>query len=356
MKIYSLIFLFILTSSYALAVPTKTNPDISLNILLLGQKSFKDNHSKEESHEDHENHEDHDTHGNHEAHQHSSADGVSIQEIELYFKSNIDPYWEGNVSIGLAQHGSSFELNVEEAYIDSLFIPNFTLRAGKFFTFLGRHNTLHAHYYPFIDPPLINQHLFGFHGLNGTGASLAYLAPLPWYSEIAFQAVKGKSYHGVLFLKNLWDLSDQSSLQLNLSYIRRLEELADDWKNIYNVALTLKWQALNSLKSLNWTTELMSTDYMGEGVNRGGANSYLQYRFLKSWWIEGRADFISNSFTSFKEVSESQKYSVLLAFTPTEYSAIRLQFDSMKVEFKDWSYTVALQTNMSLGSHPAHLY
>ena len=61
-------------------------------------------------------------------------------------ESFIDSYWTGNISLGLAQHGSHFDLDLETAYIDSLFIPNLTVRAGKFYTFLGRHNNLHSHH------------------------------------------------------------------------------------------------------------------------------------------------------------------------------------------------------------------
>ena len=378
MKLLKPVIVCLLTAHYASAVPTKTNPDISLNILLLGQKSFQDERSKEEKK----------TSGHaHGGHQHLSTDGLSVQEVELYFKSNIDSYWTGNISLGLAQHGSHFDLDLEIAYIDSLFIPNLTVRAGKFYTFLGRHNNLHSHHYPFIDPPSINQKLFGFHGLNGIGLSLAYLSPLPWYSELVAQAIKEEHYRWVLFFKNLWDLTDQSTLELNLTFARIIGELKetnsfpsfnpqdiknyignsiDTWEGLYNVSLTWKWQAVNNIKSAVWTTEfvhsngkIMKTTNLPIKIgklkskkNIKSLNSYIQFQFLKSWWIQARADFL---FDSKWNKTELQKYSTLLAWTATEYSAIRLQADMIKTD-ENWSYTIALQTNMSLGAHPAHLY
>ncbi|MCZ0931595.1 MAG: hypothetical protein OXJ52_00355 [Oligoflexia bacterium] len=381
MKLLNSLILFLLTVNYALAVPTKTNPDISLNILLLGQKSFQDKPSEKESHKGSAH--------SHEGHQHQSTDGVSVQEVELYFKSNIDPYWTGNISLGLAQHGSHFDLDLETAYIDSLFIPNFTLRAGKFYTFFGRHNDLHSHYYPFIDPPLINQKLFGFHGLNGVGASIAYLSPLPWYSEAVIQTIKEEHYRGILFLKNLWDLTDQSTLELDLTYARTIKELSkpnsfslvsinnitnyinqiDLWKDLYNLSLTWKWQDGNNINSAVWTTELVYSNgklskqstkpprglalkNLKPTKNAASLNSYIQFQLLKNWWLQGRAEVILDS--KWKQI-ELQKYSTLLAWTATEYSAVRLQYDMIKIN-ADWSYAIALQTNMSLGAHPAHLY
>ena len=331
-----------------LAVP-KTNPDISVNVLLLGKKTFseekhEEDHNEEAEHEEHEG----------EQHAHNLSDGFSIHEVEIYFKSNIDPYWTGSVSLGISQHEGGFEFDLEEAFIDSLFIPSLTIRAGKFYALLGRHNNLHTHYYPFIDPPLINQTLFGFHGWNKPGSSLAYLSPLPWYSEFVAQAFyshnEKNKMSGILFFKNLWDLSDSSTLELDLAYGARVKT----YKHLYNASLVWKWKALESAKqhSLAWTTEF--TQAMGDSSseNIGGLNSYIQWQFLNNWWLEGRAEYLS--YPKWNDI-KTQKYSVLLAFAATEYSALRLQYDAIKKDH-GWDHSVAVQSNMSLGTHPAHLY
>ena len=386
-----------------LAVP-KTNPDISVNVLLLGTKSFKgkEHKEKQKSHskrheegnkdlatpfsftplptisrpkkpEEHENHMEHAGHGDHEdhtehtrhretegtketeeEHKHGLNDGFSVQEVEIYFKSNIDPYWTGNVSLGISQHGGDFDLDLEEAFVESLFIPSLTVRAGKFYAFLGRHNNLHTHYYPFIDPPLINQTLFGFHGWNGSGASLAYLSPLPWYCELigqGFYSHSKEKMSGVFFFKNLWDLSDRSTLELDLSYGMGVK----NYKHLYNAALVWKWKNLESAKnhSIAWTTELTQALEDGSAKGVGGLNSYIQWQFLKNWWLEGRAEYIGRP--KLDSVDE-QKYSLLLAFAATEYSAVRLQYSAGKEGNGDWGHSVLIQSNMSLGTHPAHLY
>lgn len=338
----------------AVAVP-ETNPDISVNLLLLGKKSFsaeehdEENNQKEEGHEEEAEHEEHKT----SSHTHSAEEGVSIQEVEFYFKSNIDPYWSGDISVGLSQHEGGFELDVEEAFVESLFIPSLAVRAGKFYALLGRHNNLHTHYYPFIDPPLINQTLFGFHGWNGTGASLAYLSPLPWYVELVAQGFYSHSnkekFSGILFLKNLWDLSDSSTLELNMSYGTGVKS----FEHLYNAALVWKWKALESQRSLAWTTEVFQAVGDSSSENVGGLSSYVQWQFSKQWWLEGRAEYLPNSHW---DDLKTQKYSVLWAYVLTEYSAIRLQYDAMEKDHGKWGHGVSIQTNMSLGTHPAHLY
>ena len=376
MKAVNTIFFCVFFCHSAFSV-SKTNPDISVNILLLGKKTFsKEKKAHKESkketgrkhpvsfskvfppqlmkHEDHDQHEEHNDHE--EESNHHLSDGLSIQEVEFYFKSNIDPYWSGQVSLGISQHGRDFEMDLEEAYVDSLFIPSLTLRTGKFYAFFGRHNNLHTHYYPFIDPPLINQNLFGFHGWNNPGISLAYLSLLPWYSEIIvqgfYESEENKPVAGILFFKNLWDLNDTTTLELDLSYGAGIKE----FQHLYNASLVWKWKPLRSVKqhSLSWTTELLQVmnDSSSED-SMGGFNSYIQWQFLKNWWLEGRAEYLSHN--KWSDI-ETQKYSFLVSFAATEYSAIRVQYDAVKSDHSEWEHSVSIQSNMSLGAHPAHLY
>ena len=387
--IFFSILVFFFNSAFAIK---KMNPDISVNVLLLGKKtSSKEGHKetarkgkgeadKTKGQRAFTHHAGHD-HGEED---HHSNEGFSVQEVEFYFKSNIDPYWTGNVSLGIAQHGRDFELDLEEAYVESLFMPSLTLKAGKFYAFIGRHNILHTHYYPFIDPPLVNQNLFGFHGWSNSGISLAYLTPLPWYSEVIVQAFykyekeedkpslfqhisllrrtseasERKPFAGIagiagiVFFKNFWDLNDTSTLELDLTYGAGVKT----FKHLYNAALVWKWKTLESAKqqSLSWTTEWMQVLGDASSENKtGGVGSYIQWQFLKNWWLEGRAEYLS--LNEWKDI-ETQKYSVLISFAATEYSAVRLQYDTKKSHQGEWEHSVAIQSNMSLGAHPAHLY
>ena len=351
----------------------KSNPDISVNLLLLGKKTFSDEESESDS-------------SSQKALHDHTREGLSIQEVEFYFQSNIDPFWSGTISFGIfpTAHGGAettgnnllsfspstakalnlnaespaFQLELEEAYIESLFIPSLTVKAGLFYATLGRHNSLHTHHYPFIDTPLANKKIFeGDHGFRETGLSLAYLSPLPWYSEIIGQAFytyedKKTPLSGLLFFKNLWDLYDNSTLEFNISYANQL----NNFEHLFNSALVLKWRALESShsQSLSWTTEWILATQKESVKNIIGAHSYIQWQFLKNWHLQFRADALMPE--GWNRDKERQKYSTLLSFAPTEYSALRLQGDIEKSERGKWSYGLSIQTNMSLGTHPAHLY
>jgi len=360
----SLILVFM---PYVAQAKPKTNPDISLNVLLLGKTTFSgEEHGAEHNGHGEDHSDDHSikTPGSENHHHHDLKDGFFIQEVELYFKSNIDPYWSGDIYLGVSKHDGHVEVELEEVFVESLFIPNVTLKVGKFYALLGRHNNLHTHYYPFIDPPLMNQALFGMHGYSETGVSLAYLSPLPWYSELVAQVFWSSEawwssdledkISGILFFKNVWDLNSNSTLEFNVSYGMGVK----GYRHLADAALVLKGENLYSGQdALSWTTETLLAMENGEQRLKKevqGISSYIQWKFVNNWWLEGRSDYLLSA--DWDEVSD-QKYSVLLAFAATEYSALRLQYDLEKKDHREgWAHGLSIQLNMSLGTHPAHLY
>ncbi len=62
------------------------------------------------------------------------SSGFQINEAEINIQSNIDPYWFGNLTVGMHQHGGHVEFDLEEAFIRTLALPEgFSLTAGRFF-------------------------------------------------------------------------------------------------------------------------------------------------------------------------------------------------------------------------------
>ena len=347
---------------------SKSNPDISLNMLFLGS------HEKP-----------------------SGKTRFSIQEAELYFQSNIDPYWTGSLYLGAHYHEGHFDWDLEEAFIETLFIPQLTARLGKFYGRLGRHNELHTHHYPFIDPPLINERLLGGHGWSGYGLSASWLIPLPYFAEMTaqgfYQAEKAKGQgagSGSLSLKNFWEIRDHSTLELALFYGTKINGL----KNIRGASLTYKWKPLDTAKkrSLTWTAELLQGEaakqskakqpaaaalaernrrailsrfaplgHSGHGggqsgripESQGGLSMAVEWRLLNSWRLQGRAEWLAPP--RWNKIN-MQKYSALLGFARTEYSMFRLQYYGQKARGGGWTQGLALQSSVSMGPHPAHKY
>ena len=69
---------------------------------------------------------------------------------------------------------------------------NLQLKAGQFFAAFGRQNQQHPHAWAFVDQPLIMNRVLGGDGLRNVGTQLSWLAPTPFYSELALGVFNGE--------------------------------------------------------------------------------------------------------------------------------------------------------------------
>ena len=51
-----------------------------------------------------------------------------------------------------------------------------------------------------------------------------------------------------------------------------------------------------------------------------------------------------------------RKQSLLLAYVPSEFSALRLQYDHRNNGMRADEHKILLQLNFTIGAHPAHAY
>jgi hypothetical protein len=340
-------FLFVL--SFVLlsfdAYAKNANPDLSTNVLALA-RSATDGKSPT----------------------HDAPDGFHLQEVELRFTSNIDAYFKGAALLSVEREDGEYKIDPEETYVETISLPSVTLKMGKFYAAVGRHNELHTHAFPFIDAPITNLRLLGEEGLNEVGISAAYLLPTSWYSEIKAQGFSSENttlfnsgirnnLTGVFLAKNLWDLSSASTMEIDLSFARGNNSF-EAVSSLYNAALTMKWRPVQEsrARSVSWTTEYMQTQRSNAPTNAraGGLSSWLQWQFAQRWWIQGRGEYLG---LPKMETGVERKASALLGFVPTEYSAIRLQYDRVNNDAREKPENrIALQLNVSMGAHPAHEY
>ncbi len=308
--------------------------------------------------------------------------GVRLQEAEIQLSSDVDVYFKAVALFSVSQtdttpaaNGSTeYGIDPEEVYLETISLPGVTIRAGKMKLGLGKHNQLHTHAYPFIDAPLFQSALVGDEGLNETAVSAAVLVPAPWFSEITVQGfTPGNSelyrsresgeIGALVRLKNLWDLSDDTTLEFGLSGTRGKNSL-EKTATAYGGDLTVKWRPSEGGKyrSLIWNSEYLGanrkglTDGSGNDVAKlGGLTTYVQYQFAERWWAQARGEVLGlPKPTEFARVT---KQSALLAFLPSEFSGLRLQYDHTKADDREKSdHTVSFQYNITIGAHPAHAY
>lgn len=303
--------------------------------------------------------------------------GFSMQEAELQLNSDVDPYSRAAVLLSIHQESGSeeFVIDPEEIYLESISLPFVTIRAGKMKLAMGKHNQLHTHAFPFIDAPIVHQQLLGDEGLNETGLSAAVLVPVSWYSEVLVQAFnpsnedlfnspKSGDIGGLGHLKNLWDLSEDLTVELGISGTTGKNQL-DRSSTVIGTDLTFKWRPSikGRYRSLIWSTEYLSGDRRGfidatsgESTQKlGGLATWLQYQFGERWWLQGRYEY--SGLPRSDAVPFQTRQSALLGFFPSEFSGVRLQYDRTTTQgIGTPDHTFALQYNVSIGAHPAHAY
>lgn len=297
--------------------------------------------------------------------------GFNLQEAEIQFTADVDPYWKANLIVAIDREGS---VGVEEGYVTSEELPydllpsNTTLKLGKFVAAFGKHNLLHAHQFPFISQPLINQAAFGGEGVREPGLGVSYLLPSSWFSELTLQAMAGENealfrladdkrrgaYLG--HWKNFFDLSDETTLEAGASFLAgRNSNKGQPWSKAAGADLTMKWRPSNE-RALVWQSEYVYFSRDRDRINSprgGGLYSSLQYQFARRWWIQGRYDLLG-----IPKLDDGRKHrwSTLLAFVMSEFSAIRLQHSYTAQDRGGPLNEILLQFNFTIGSHPAHQY
>lgn len=296
-----------------------------------------------------------------------------LNEAELSFQAVVDPYVRADLflSFGRDAETHKYGVDVEEGYVTTLSLPaKLQLKAGKFKQALGRINTVHAHALPFIDMPNAFVNYFGEEGLNDDGLSLSWLIPnQAFYQELTFQVTAGFS-EGPSFersdgnhlvylghLKNFWDLSENSTLELGLSGVTGPND-SSLTTNIGAADLTFKWKPvqLNTYHSLTWQSEFFFSNARyseSNTVNSFGLYSFLTYQFAKRWFTTVRYDYAEQPYSA--QISE-QALSATFEWYATEFQKIGIEG---KVNFPDSGNTFYegwLRWIFIIGSHGAHQY
>ena len=124
-------------------------------------------------------------------------EGLALWETELTASANIDNLFYGQTTIGLHSHEGEIEVDVEEAFVDTLALPaGFGLRFGRFYSSVGYLNDKHTHAWDFVDAPLAYQAFLGGQ-YRDDGVRASWVAPLDaLFVEVGAEALRGDTYPG----------------------------------------------------------------------------------------------------------------------------------------------------------------
>ncbi|MBT3266635.1 hypothetical protein HN371_05735 [Candidatus Poribacteria bacterium] len=344
----------LLAQSTVTGVSRASNPAISANVLYLADTDLRSRDDADPAgRDDHEPAADVHSHGSDE------SLGARVQEFELRLTSFVDPHVKADIT--LSTHGVA-DAELEEAFVTTLGLPgDLALKAGKFLGAFGKQNPLHTHQFPLVERPLAHDDLFGEEGLNEVGVEVSWLAPVDWFLDVVGGVYNGDNpglFHSedeeeVAFLgrfRNLVDLNDETTLEVGGSGLTGRNEESDTRSNVVGADVTLKWSPLETqrYKALTLQAEYLRGDVQGEV--REGAVAHAQFRLSRHWWVQGAGDWLT------EDDHTTTRVRALVAYVPTEFQTLRLQYGATSPEDADTEHRVSLQYNFTIGSHPAHAY
>jgi len=347
-----------------------------------------------------------------EEHHHGPEKGFNMNHMELYFSANADPYFKGWGIAAIEEEGAE----MEEAVIQTTSLPyGLQVKAGKFFSDIGRINPQHSHSWDFTDQPLIYRLTLGEHGLNDKGAQVSWLAPTNFYLLTGAEAFQGNNETMFNYLGDESGLPVKSgpriftgwlkfapnidnpnhALQFGLFSGRGVQQeehdgnadgIMDHWLNgyskFYGADLVYKYDDLRAYgvgdiifqgeyfqrqKDLTVENHDLNAALIGKHKMEKQDGYYLQatYGFLERWRLGVRWEQIGliNEIDLPDGTSESPDGSSRLAlmtdWTLSEFSRLRIQCAQGNYELsgKDKKVTeFYLQLQISLGTHGAHKF
>lgn len=340
------------------------------------------------------------------------SQGFSLGESELLISSNIDNNLYGQATIGFHDDDGSTEVDLEEAFIQTLGLgKGLTLKAGRFFSAIGYLNEQHAHAWDFADAPLIYRGLFGDQ-FKDDGLQVSYIAPTDTFLQLGVELLSGGSFPAggdhegagatTIFANVGGDIGIEHSWQVGLNYWQSNDiegrtsgghshgdesdaetpSFSGD-SQIYAMDVVYKWAPNGNPTNQNLKlqfeyfdrsedgeVEMLNSGPPSESTSYDGSQQgwYAQaiYQFKPQWSAGLRYDQLGsdNKGSDSDALAEAgldneglkpKRISAMLAWLPSEFSRIRLQYNHDK-SYGQSDNQIFLQYTTSIGSHGGHQY
>lgn len=327
--------------------------------------------------------------------------GFSVGHTELSLGGAIDPAFSGRATAVLHQHEGATELELEEAYVETQTLPaGLQVRAGRFLSQIGYLNPQHVHTDDFSERPLLYRAFLGSHYFDD-GLRVNWLLPTPFYWQLGAEALSGKTLTGVsetrqrvgaytVSSKLGGDIGTTHSWQFGLSYLRNqllgeapVEEEEEDahshedehghshagnyqGRHLYLADAVWKWApgGNNRERQLRLSAEYARLAQPSLAASKDDAHQawYLAaaLRLNPQWEVAARLDELKvlEAHDDHFHKGRVQERSLALAYKPSHFSTVRLQFSQQRDRggFAAASNAVSLNYTMSLGAHGAHAF
>lgn len=336
--------------------------------------------------------------------------GFHLGHNEISISSNIDDMFYGKLTTAIAEHEGATEVELEEAYIETLTLGyGIKAKAGRFYSDIGYLNNQHGHAWDFMDAPLIYRGLFG-NQLIDDGLQISWILPTDLYFKVGVEATRGERFPAggaaddgkgakAAFVKFGGDAGASNAWQLGFSHwradIEDRESGGDDhagaaveipaysgeskisgvdfiWKcapNGNSREQNLKLQAEYFTRKEDGNVELEGSSPLEQTTYQGDQSGwYLQtvYQFMPRWRVGYRYDHLSASNQGSDaavlveaglddEGHTPKRSTMMLDYSRSEFSRIRLQV-AKDDSYEDSDTLLFMQYIVTLGAHGAHRF
>lgn len=339
--------------------------------------------------------------------------GFNLGESELVITANVDPQFRGVGRFAIDPAGG---LSAEDVYVQTSALgEGLSLKMGRLLSGLGYLNEKHAHFWDFVDQPLVYAALWD-NQLGEDGLQLKWLAPTDLFVEVGGEIGRGRGFPGtdrarngsgagVLFAHLGDDIGIEHSWRAgaSLHQTKRVNAISDAvpdlpgtaggvsnsfsgdsqttgldfiWKyapngNIRNRYVKLQGEYFhrkeNGLLTYD-TNAVLPALPVTDSFSVTQSGWYLQsvVQFMPRWRTGLRYDRLDSGVAqigalNFGNVISDHAFnpsrtSLMLDYSPSEFSRLRLQLahDQSRQDLSDNQLFV--QYIMSLGAHGAHSY
>jgi hypothetical protein len=305
----------------------------------------------------------------------------SIREIEVAIQAVVDPYFRGDIFLGVSDLE---KISIEQAVLTFTSLPwHLDLRAGRFLMPVGKQNTTHRHDLHTVDHSYVVQRFLGEESLKGTGIYLARVfAPLGFYQELILTATErfGEAPEDLVAaeppshrlsglgysarLRNYWDLSEASNLELSASAITGRRETPLEVpeadvnatlarQTVGAVDLTFRWRPLQQglYRSFILQGEVMKQFNPNPARNYTGAYGFARYQLSRRGYLGARYDWLQDPEQGGVTLNAG---TLLYEYFPSEFSKLVAAVE--RRSWKDLGGTTRflLQAAFALGPHKPH--
>ena len=298
--------------------------------------------------------------------QNPPEDNFFVREVEFAFQATVDPLSKAKVYVTAEED----EIGIEEAYVFWAGLPlNGRADVGKFRSEVGELNRVHLHALPEGEYPLVYRRFFGEDGLAGAGLSLYDPLPLSigggtheaWLqgTTVESEPLAGDSRQIMLLgrLKNFWDLSPSTFIQVGLSGLGANSSVDSLQSRVFgaDVRLTIRPPGRGIRREFTIRSEgyVFHSKERGVTQDRYGMYADAFFRLDRRWVFTTRFDWVENP-----RGAVDTEWAIVPTITwwQSEFVFLRLEGRHEEGDLRGVRNQIGLQVVFAFGPHRHEAY